>query len=74
MEEVRGKVIVVVETQDVADLLDAGEQLTVVEGQQEENDIVQDQGQGQEQEQLVKVEEQQAVVEDVQEHEDIVPL
>jgi hypothetical protein len=74
MEEVRGKVIVVVETQDVADLLDGGEQLTVVEGQQEENDIVQDQGQGQEQEQLVKVEEQQAVVEDVQEHEDIVPL
>jgi nitrate reductase NapAB chaperone NapD len=35
MEGARGKEIVVVETQNVADLLDAGEQLTVVEGQQE---------------------------------------
>jgi hypothetical protein len=51
MEGAMGKVIVVVETQNVADLLDAGEQLTVVEGGQEERDTVQEQEQGQVQEQ-----------------------
>jgi hypothetical protein len=49
-----GKVIVVVETQNVSDLLEVGEQLTVAEDWQEEKDTVQEQeqGQGQEQEQV----------------------
>jgi hypothetical protein len=60
MEGAIGKVIVVVETQNVSDLLEVGEQLTVAEGWQEEKDTVQEQeqvqgqvqGQGQVQEQV----------------------
>jgi hypothetical protein len=52
MEEVMGMEIVAVETQNVSDLLEVGEQLTVAEGWQEENDTVQELEQEQEQEQV----------------------
>jgi hypothetical protein len=52
MVEVTGMEIVAVETQNVSDLLEVGEQLTVAEGWQEENDTVQELEQEQEQEQV----------------------
>jgi hypothetical protein len=85
MEVVMGKEIVAVERQNMSDLLEVGEQLTVAGGWQEEKDTEQEQeqGQGQVQEQVWEqdrgvsqastVEEWRIVVGDQPEENGIVP-